>query len=90
MIFEYPFQGDINAKLKELKKRAAAKGITFRGNTKKGVGYTDIPLPLVGKIRVFDASYTVVGQTIKVVVNKAPSGYNRERIDSELRSFLES
>jgi hypothetical protein len=87
--FEFDLRGDPKAKLKVIKTAAAKKGIVFRGDTKKGSFHKDVNL-VITSMRVLEGSYFIKDERIRITVKDLPPTYTWERVESELRQFIES
>jgi len=87
MNYTFTMHGDPSQKLERIKTLAAQKGVTFNGNLKSGTFY--------GGIRIFginkriSGSYTISGNRITVSVTEKPDSYTWDKIESELRGFIE-
>lgn len=88
-VFEFTLQGDVSAKLEQIKRAAAAKRVSFQGDIRKGSFHGGVSIPLLGIKEVIDGSYTITGDRIRVTVREKPSSYSWEKVESELRGFIE-
>lgn len=89
MTFDFDLRGDPKQKLKEIKAAAKRKEVIFRGDEATGTFHKDFNVPILGKMRVLEGRYVVNGPQISITVNKLPPGYTWERVESELRGFVE-
>ena len=87
--FEFDLRGDPEAKLAVIKAAAAEQGIIFRGNTNRGTFHKDVNLILTS-LRVFEGNYSIKDGKITITVKNLPPGYTWERVESELRQFVEN
>ncbi len=84
-VFQFTIRGDPSQKLERIKSLAAQKGVTFRGGLGSGTFSGGISLLGMG-IR---GSYSIAGDKITVNVTEKPSSYSWERVESELRAYVE-
>ena len=84
-VFEFTIRGDLSQKLDRIKSLAAQKGVAFRGGLGSGTFSGGISFLGMG-IR---GSYSISGDKITVNVIEKPASYSWERVESELRSFVE-
>ena len=84
-VFEFTIVGDPSRKLARIKLLAAQKRVTFRGGLGSGTFSGGISLLGMG-VR---GSYSIAGDKITVNVIEKPSSYSWERVESELRGFVE-
>ena len=83
--FTFVIKGDPSQKLNRIRMLAAQKGVAFRGDLKSGSFSGGLSLLGMG-IR---GSYAISGNRITVNVIEKPNSYSWNRVESELRGFVE-
>jgi hypothetical protein len=84
-VFVFTIRGDLSRKLERIRSLAAQKGVTFRGGLGSGTfkgGISFLGMAIRG-------SYSIVGDKITVDVMEKPTSYTWDRVESELRGFVE-